>query len=312
MGTAKLKADHKWIQRHFGDPRGPERLIERRLKADYKRTQRHFGDSRDPERLIAHYELERRLADRLRASSRHERVGLYTALYAELFAGLPDHPQNTKRPDADVVRMTTQLRLLRPMLTPTTVFLELGCGDAKLTLTVASLVAQAIALDVTDALLDLTCAPPNFRFVKTSGVEIALPDRSVDLIYANQLMEHLHVDDVDDQLREIVRVLRPGGRYLCITPSRVTGPHDISCFFDDTATGFHMREYDYGSMRAILLGAGFRRVDFPLVVGGRRLGTPPYVALRALEVMLSSMPSGFRRKVRFMTPLMGITAIGIK
>jgi|EndMetStandDraft_2_1072991.scaffolds.fasta_scaffold121823_1 SAM-dependent methyltransferase len=282
-----------------------------KLKADYKRIQRHFGDSRKPERVIAHYELERRLADRLRASSRHERANLYAAVYTELFASLPDHPQNTKKADS-AVRITTELPLLRPMLTPTSVFLELGCGDAKLTLAVAGLVAEAIALDVTDALVDLTIAPSNFRFLKTSGVEIALPDGSVDLIYSNQLMEHLHVDDVGDQLREIARVLKPGGRYLCVTPSRVTGPHDISCYFDDIATGFHMREYDYGSMRAILLGAGFSRADFPLVVRGRRLGTPPYAALRALERMLLSMPRGFRRRVRFVTPLMGVTAIGTK
>ena len=283
-----------------------------KLKADYKRIQRHFGDSRKPERLIAHYELERRLADRLRASSRHERANLYAVLYTELFASLPDHPQNTKKADSGAARITTELPLLRPMLTPTSVFLELGCGDAKLTLAVAGLVAQAIALDVTDALVDRTIAPSNFRFLKTSGVEIALPDGSVDLIYSNQLMEHLHVDDVGDQLREIVRVLKPGGRYLCVTPSRVTGPHDISCMIDDTATGFHMREYDYGSMRTIFLRAGFSRVGFPLVVRGRRLGTPPYLVLRALEWMLLSMPSGFRRRVRFVTPLMGVTAIGTK
>jgi SAM-dependent methyltransferase len=286
MGTAKLKTDYKAIRR--------------------------VGDSRGPERLIAHYELERRLADRLRASSRDERAELYAVLYAELFASLPDHPQNAKNADADAVRTTKELRLLRPMLTPNSVFLELGCGDAKLALAVARLVAKAIALDVTDALVDLTLTPSNFRFVTTSGVEIALPDHSVDLVYSNQLMEHLHVDDVDDQLREIVRVLKPGGRYLCATPSRVTGPHDISGGFSETPTGFHMREYDYGSMRAILLSAGFSRVDFPIVVRGRRLGTPPYPALRALELMLLAMPNGFRRKLRIVRPLMGVTAIGTK
>jgi hypothetical protein len=30
---------------------------------------------------------------------------------------------------------------------------------------------------------------------------------------------------------EINRILKPGGQYLCATPSRVTGPHDISVFF---------------------------------------------------------------------------------
>ncbi len=37
---------------------------------------------------------------------------------------------------------------------------------------------------------------------------------SIDLVISNQLMEHLHPDDAYDQLREVYRVLRDGGRYV--------------------------------------------------------------------------------------------------
>jgi hypothetical protein len=65
-----------------------------KLKPDYVAIQRRCNDTRSPERLIAHYELERRLADRLRAASRDERSRLHHAeVYSELFNSLPDHPQ---------------------------------------------------------------------------------------------------------------------------------------------------------------------------------------------------------------------------
>jgi len=65
------------------------------LKPDYVAIQRRWKDTRPPERLIAHYELERRLADRLRAASRDERSQVYAEVYSELFNSLPDHPQKT-------------------------------------------------------------------------------------------------------------------------------------------------------------------------------------------------------------------------
>jgi SAM-dependent methyltransferase len=175
----------------------------------------------------------------------------------------------------------------------------------------ASIAEQVLGLDVTDALIDFDAAPPNFRFVGTGGVEIPLRDGSVDLAHSDQLVEHLHVEDAEPQLGEIYRVLKPGGQYLCTTPNRVTGPHDVSVFFDEVATGFHTREYDYGSLRALLLGAGFSRVSFPLVVRGFRLATPPYLMLRGLELALGSVPGNLRRG-RLAGIVMGIMALVTK
>jgi SAM-dependent methyltransferase len=123
-------------------------------------------------------------------------------------------------------------------------------------------------------------------------------------------MEHLHIEDAEPQLREIYRVLKPGGQYLCTTPNRVSGPHDISVYFDEIPRGFHMREYDYGSLRSLLLGAGFRRVRFPVVVRGLPLATPSYSALRWVERVLETMPP--LRRTRLAGLMLGITALVTK
>ncbi|MGH6777507.1 MAG: methyltransferase domain-containing protein [Bradyrhizobium sp.] len=279
------------------------------LKPNYLAIQRQYGDVRPPERLIAHYELERRLSDRLRSASRRERPLVYTEIYSELFDRLPDHPQKTRR-GAESIRVADRMRLLRPLLKPGAVYLEIGCGSAALPCALAGIAERVLGLDVTDALIDFAAAPSNFQFVRTGGVEISLRDGAVDLAHSDQLMEHLHVEDAEPQLREIYRVLKPGGQYLCTTPSRVTGPHDISVYFDEVPTGFHMREYDYGSLRALLLEAGFSRVRFPLVVRGLRLATPPYPVLRGIERALAAMPS--LKRARISGILMGITALATK
>ena len=282
-----------------------------RLRPDYRTIQRRWNDTRSPDRLIAHYELERRLADRLRSAARDERSRLYAEVYSELFNSLPDHPQlrggGRSRPE----RVARQVRLLKPLMTRGGVYLEIGAGDALLPYALSTIAREVLGLDVTDALVDFATAPANFRFVKTDGVGIPLADNSVDLANSDQLMEHLHVDDARDQLREIHRVLRPGGRYVCTTPSIVTGPHDISALVDDVATGMHMREYDYRSLRALILAAGFRRVKFPLVIAGYRLATPPYWLLRGIERTLGQLPMHLRRS-QLVGALMGITAIATK
>jgi SAM-dependent methyltransferase len=281
-----------------------------RLKPDHAAIRKRLGELRPPDRLIAHYEIERRLSDRLRGAAQNERPQVYAEVYSNLFDSLPDHPQRVSGEFEDL-RVADRMQLLRPLLKPDAVYLEVGCGSAALPFALAGLAEQVLGLDVTDALIDYPAAPSNFRFVRTKGVEIPLANEAVDLGHSDQLMEHLHVDDAEPQLMEINRILKPGGQYLCTTPNRVTGPHDISVFFDEVATGFHMREYDYGSLRNLFLKVGFRSVRFPLVVRGFRLATPPYPLLRAVELALQTAPARLRRG-RLATIIMGITALATK
>jgi hypothetical protein len=78
-----------------------------------------------------------------------------------------------------------------------------------------------------------------------------------------------------------------------------------------SSTGFHMREYDYRSLRDLFLGTGFSRVRFPLVIRGFRLATPPYPVLRGIELALQAAPARLRR-ARLAGIVMGITALATK
>jgi SAM-dependent methyltransferase len=263
------------------------------FRADHEETRRWLKDSRSSERVRAHYVLERILANRLRNARSAVRSRVYCEVYEELFRSLPDHPQRAVTKPVRERRVQQLLMLLMPLLGPQKTLLEIGCGDAELSSAVAPKVKRSYALDVTAALIEGKTLPENLEFVLTSGTEIGLPDASIDVALSDQLMEHLHPDDAFNQLLEVFRVLKPGGVYLCLTPNRLTGPHDISVRFDYEATGFHLQEYDSRSLSSLLRMAGFRRVNFVALIGVHKLPVP-HLILRCLEATLRIAPNRIR------------------
>ncbi len=261
------------------------------LRADYRAIAKLYGDKRPSERLLAHYVLERQLADGMRASTRQEREqGAYTRLYDTLLGEIYDHPRHTASHAPSNVSANRQVRMLLRELGADDVFVEIGGGDCRIALAIAPHVAKSIVVDVCDALVPAHIEASNFEFVKNKGADIPVGDESVSFIYSNQVIEHIHPDDVGERLRELYRVLKPGGRFLCRTPNRVSGPHDVSMYFDDVAHGTHMREYTYESLHRILRGAGFIRPRIIIAPRGFRLFELPYAVARPIEAAFATVP----------------------
>jgi SAM-dependent methyltransferase len=108
-------------------------------------------------------------------------------------------------------------------------------------------------------------------------------------------MEHLHPDDAAEQLRNIASAIAPGGVYICVTPNRLSGPHDISALFDDTPRGFHLREYTTGELRSLFLSSGFRRVAAFARTRDRGFSLPAAPVI-AVERTLEMLPPDMRRR----------------
>src|SRR6185503_12322595 len=196
------------------------------------------------EQIRRHYLVEKELAAQLRAATKEDRRQLYTSLYDELFRRVPDHPQISLKHQASSQRsLNHRLTLLRRHLHPGVTYLEIGPGDCSLAIAVAKLVRKVYAVDVSNEITREVQLPDNFELVISDGSSIPAPPGSVDVAYSDQVMEHLHPDDAMDQLRNVYESLAPGGLYICITPNRLSGPHDVSQYFEDVATGFHLKEY---------------------------------------------------------------------
>lgn len=252
-------------------------------------------DARSADQVREQYLVERDLAKKLRDAPASRRLTLYSEVYDELFRRVPHHPLLTQKLTAQEKSASAerQLSWLRTFLRPDHVFVEIGAGDCLLTFAAAALVKSAIAIEVSRTISESATLPPNFRLAISDGVSVPVPSGSADVVYSQQLMEHLHPEDALAQLRNVYAALKPGGVYVCVTPNALTGPHDISRFYDAKATGLHLREYTIGELETIFRRAGFRHVSLVTTHRSnvRRIPTLPF---RAIEQMLAPLPRRLR------------------
>ena len=255
-------------------------------------------ETRTLDQLREQLEVERELAQRLRAA--RETRGLYSAVYEEFLRRVPHHPSLSQRDDpaeqAALVRL--QLRLLEPFLSSGTRFLEVGCGDCALTIELSRRVRRVFAVEAA-----ATIAAPergarlggNFELLISDTPPYQLPDGSVDLAFSCHFIEHLRGDDARLHLREMYRLLTPGGRYVCVTPNRLWGPHDISRYFSDVPEGLHLREYSHNELLGLLRQGGFRRRRVIARLGGSDTWLL-HLGGRSLEALLALPPLAVRRR----------------
>jgi SAM-dependent methyltransferase len=220
------------------------------------------SEPRSPERIRHHYEVERELAARLRASSREERTELFKTLYTELFERVPDHPRLTRRETREdsMIAIRKQLRLLEPFLNSKATLVEFAPGDCRLAHAAAAQCAKVIGIDISDQRSPGDHSPPNFDLIVYDGYQLDLREGVADIAFSYQFLEHLHPDDVDLHFASVLRLLRPGGFYVFDTPHRFSGPHDVSRHFKPGLDCFHFQEWTRNDMRAILTRHGFDQV----------------------------------------------------
>lgn len=104
--------------------------------------------------------------------------------------------------------------------------LDYGCGTGYGSHYLAETVGSVVGVDVSDSAVRYASSryrSPGLEFHAIAPVEEApLPfaDASFDAVVSFQVIEH--VPSVDGYLAEVVRVLRPGGMFICATPDRAT------------------------------------------------------------------------------------------
>jgi SAM-dependent methyltransferase len=237
-------------------------------------------------------------------------------VYDELFRRVPDHPQLSLKLDAKARQddLAQRLAILKNYLRSDETYLEIGPGDCSLAREVAKLTRKVYAVDVSNEITKGIDLPDNVELIISDGSSIPVPNDSVDLAYSDQLMEHLHPEDAIDQLRNIYRSLAAGGRYICITPNRLSGPHDVSQYFDDVATGFHLKEYTMTELSEMFRDVGFRKLQVLVGARGFHIKTPTLI-IKLLESILARVPHRLGRTFARGLPLrliLGVKLVGIK
>ena len=116
--------------------------------------------------------------------------------------------------------------------------LELGCGSAEITRNIATSGAdrKITALEVDEIaheknlqIRDL----PNVTFAIAGAQEIPLEDESVDVVFMFKSLHHVLLDLMDLSMREIKRVLKPGGLAYISEPVFAGNFNEILRLFHD-------------------------------------------------------------------------------
>jgi SAM-dependent methyltransferase len=123
-------------------------------------------------------------------------------------------------PHEQVVRWT--LRNFDRAARPAAKLLDLGCGAGRHALFFADEGFDACACDISRSGLDQLRASAQARglaieTVHTSAHELsAYPDVSMDGVVSFGVLYYLSLEQAVQAVREVRRVLRPGGRFLCV------------------------------------------------------------------------------------------------
>ncbi len=142
--------------------------------------------------------------------------------------------------------------------------LELGCGEGWRALALAQNNRRVVGVDISDQCIELCRrnqkehGVTNVEFHRQSGVRLAFPDHTFDRAVSTEFLEHLHPDDVPAHLAEVLRVLKPGGRYVAVTPNQHRH-HD-----EDDGT-LHLRLYSFVDLADLFESAGFSRILSPFL-----------------------------------------------
>jgi hypothetical protein len=252
---------------------------------------------RSTDSLRHHFEVEREIARRLMAADREGRREIYRTMYDELFERVPDHPRLTRRSDPARTEAANREKMawLAPFLRDGMVVGEFAPGDCMFARSLAPRVERIIGIDISDQRGPVDF-PDNFELMVYDGYELPLSDDLLDLMFSDQLLEHLHPEDTKHHLELVRSKLRPGGCYLIRTPHALTGPHDISKHFSEYPEGFHLKEWTYTELIRLLKQVGFRRVRTYISIRSRARRLPK-LYFNAVEFLLKPLPRGLQRSL---------------
>jgi spore coat polysaccharide biosynthesis protein SpsF (cytidylyltransferase family) len=125
--------------------------------------------------------------------------------------------------------------------------LDIACGDGYGCRIMADHVGAVLGVDINQPLIaanQQNNAVANISYGTDDCFALSLADGAVTGATAMELIEHLPVDQVDTFVKEVRRVVAPGGSFICSTPQNSHGEIPV--------VPWHVREYSVAELRAIL------------------------------------------------------------
>ena len=232
------------------------------LIAEYKRAYSVPDETEITEQMIlAHWKLERQLARELLESTPENRWQVfeqcYTRFYSELewILRLLGH----KKANLPSEKYKIWLEIIGP---PPQKIFEIGSGKGEMIAYFAECGFDCRGSEITRerGKKHFPVSYPNLSWGFSDGVHLdrfELPG-TYNVVVSDQVIEHLHPEDLGEHFQGVYSILLDGGRYIFRTPHCYTGPHDMTRFFKyDKSQCFHLKEYTYQELTEMLKNIGF-------------------------------------------------------
>jgi 2-polyprenyl-3-methyl-5-hydroxy-6-metoxy-1,4-benzoquinol methylase len=133
--------------------------------------------------------------------------------------------------------------------------LEVGCGEGETSRMLAQQGNSVVSIDVSSVALQaardkIRGNSWDLQYQHGDARDLRFPEASFDFVVSEHFVEHLSVADMLTHLEQVRRVLKPGGCYLILTPSRLWNGR--------RSVGFHLNVFTLEELCAMVRRCGFR------------------------------------------------------
>lgn len=172
------------------------------------------------------------------------------------------YERNTAKDMAEFCRLADRIAGLVPVGSKV---LEVAPGPGFLTVELARRGLAVTGLDISRTFVELACknaevAGVNARFEQGNAAQMPFADRSFDFLVCRAAFKNFA--DAPGALKEMQRVLKPGGRGLIIDLRRDASMTDIATYVDGLGVSFFNRFLMKLTFRAMLLPRAWRMDAF--------------------------------------------------
>ena len=135
--------------------------------------------------------------------------------------------------------------------------LDVGCGDGYFLASIAKQLKHKELVGIDGSIPPLSKLHKEIQFITSSIIQFDL-GQQFDVIFSDQVLEHVAPSDLDIHLRSVYRALKKKGVFIVLLPNKLFGPSDITRIIDNSfsgkinSQGTHLNESTYGELLPIL------------------------------------------------------------
>lgn len=215
--------------------------------------------------ILKHWDLEKQLTKQLLESTADNRWEVFERCYTTLYSKL-EWLNNHIDKDKEYFPEILYKDWVYLIGTPSKKVYEVGSGRGEMISYLACLGHECKATEITRERGEKHVLPKleNLEWGVSDGVHFERfePFNTYDFVISNQVIEHIHPDDLAEHCKHVCSILKQEGKYIVCAPHVWHGPADISAVFKyDKAVGMHLKEYTNFEIYKCLKGAGFNKIS---------------------------------------------------